>query len=341
VIVLPYVPYQDLAGRPSIVVDGAAAPGTVLTLSHWPGSAVRPALRRDLSAQIVFAYLEAPAEHVEAEAVSNNHFDEDGLVGVWALVDPEAAMANRDLAIDVARAGDFATFESRDAARVSFAIARLADPATSPLDPALFEGPYDALAAALYEELLARLPALVDDVAGHRELWAEEDALLDDAERLFAAGGVAIDEYRDVDLAVVTSPAATSARRVHRFTQRRHQRLHPMAVHNRTDRLRVAYVSGQSYDVHLRYETWVQFVSRPVLPRIDLAPLADQLNQEESGGVWRFDGVAAITPRLWLHGGDDERSAESSLAPADFVARLRTFLTGAPPAWDPFSAASD
>ena len=49
VLPLRFVPYHELGDRPNVVVDGAAAPSTVLTLSHWPSlsppSRIRPAPR--------------------------------------------------------------------------------------------------------------------------------------------------------------------------------------------------------------------------------------------------------------------------------------------------------
>ena len=35
------------------------------------------------------------------------------------------------------------------------------------------------------------------------------------------------------------------------------------------------------YELEYKYTTWVDIVSRPTLPRIDLSPLANQLNQLE------------------------------------------------------------
>ena len=58
---------------------------------------------------MAFAYVEAGGgRHGAATVVSNNHFDQDGLVGVFALSFPEEAEARRDLLVEVARAGDFA-----------------------------------------------------------------------------------------------------------------------------------------------------------------------------------------------------------------------------------------
>lgn len=105
-----FVPYDDLGETPNIVVDGAGNPATEITLSHWPKSGTHKDLKADTSAEIVFNYLDSPAFHVAAEAVTNNHFDEDGLVGVFTLIEPEAACAMRELLCDAARAGDFATY---------------------------------------------------------------------------------------------------------------------------------------------------------------------------------------------------------------------------------------
>ena len=324
-----YVAYFEVGDTPNVVVDGAALPSTVLTLSHWPGAPTPDALRADLSAEIAFRYLEQPELHVDARVVSNNHFDEDGLMSIYALTEPRAATERRVLVEDVARAGDFGTFRSRDAARVSFAISAVADPARSPLGAAFFARPYEQVAHGLYVELLARVPALLDDVDAHRDLWADEDAALARSERAVDTGEVTIEERPEVDLAIVRVPESFAAHEVHRFTQHRHARVHPMAVHNRTSMLRVATICGPSYEVAFRYETWVQLVTRRPAPRVDLAPLAAHLDERETGAArWTFDGVDQITPTL--------RSDDSSLAPSDFLDALVAHLETAPPAWDPY-----
>ncbi len=50
---LPYAAYEELGERPHVMVDGAARPGSVLTLSHWPQSPTPSTLARDLSTEIV------------------------------------------------------------------------------------------------------------------------------------------------------------------------------------------------------------------------------------------------------------------------------------------------
>ncbi|MEY2422306.1 MAG: hypothetical protein QOI95_2373 [Acidimicrobiaceae bacterium] len=330
---LRFVPYEELIGEPNLIVDGAGTVNTQLTLSHWPGSTVPEPLRADLSAEIVIRYLEQPDQHVDVELVSNNHFDEDGLLGVFALIDPDAALAQKEVVVDVARAGDFGRSHTRRAARVAFAISALVDPQVSPLGPAMFEGEYPAVAARLYRELLPRVAELLTDTDRFRELWADEDAHLSESERILDEGGATIVEHPELDLAIVTVPSLLRDRIVHRFTQQRHAGLHPMAVHNRTDMTRIAYVGEGRYEVQLRYETWVQLVSRRPLPRPELAPFATRLNDLESGGgEWHFDGAAGITPRLGIRGAE-----ESNLAPHQFIDELLAFLPGAAPAWDPWA----
>jgi hypothetical protein len=60
---------------PNIIVDGSGNQHSVLVLSHWPRSGNSQEFKDDLSAQIVFRYLDRPDLQVSVEAVSNNHFD--------------------------------------------------------------------------------------------------------------------------------------------------------------------------------------------------------------------------------------------------------------------------
>ena len=77
-----FVPVGEIVDRPNVISDGAALPSTVLTLSHWPASPTPAALAEDTSARIAFRYLDDVRRWPAAEAVSNDHFDQDGLVTV-------------------------------------------------------------------------------------------------------------------------------------------------------------------------------------------------------------------------------------------------------------------
>jgi hypothetical protein len=327
---LRYDRYDRTTDRPNVIVDGSANEGTVLTISHWPGSPPLPAsVQADLSAQMAFRYLDHDEVlHDGAEVVSNNHFDQDGLVGVFALVHPDEAMARRAVLEDVAAAGDFGTYQLRDAARVSMVIAAWADPERAALGP--LSGDYADDVAWLYGEGLGRLAELVDDIDRHRALWGDEDRQLSESEAAVAAGTVAIDEVADVDVAVVTVPDGhwwTG----HRFGGGRHyDGVHPMAVDNATACNGLLLVAAGTYRFTYRYETWVQYRSRSLRPRVDLVPLADRLSALDDV-EWTADAVDVLTPDLGPVGG-----APSSLAPDVVTGAIVEHLRHAPPAFDPF-----
>ena len=90
----------DTCRTPPPLVDGTANDRTLITLSHWRRSGTPADLMADTSTAIVFNYLDRPDLHVPADIVSNNHFDEAGLVGIYALLEPAAAASRRDLLID-------------------------------------------------------------------------------------------------------------------------------------------------------------------------------------------------------------------------------------------------
>jgi hypothetical protein len=96
-----YIPYQELKELPNIIVDGSGNQHSVLVLSHWPHSGTPQEFKDDLSAQIVFRYLDRPDLQVSVEAVSNNHFDQDGLISLYTIFNPEQAQGQRDLLIDI------------------------------------------------------------------------------------------------------------------------------------------------------------------------------------------------------------------------------------------------
>ena len=327
-----FVSYENLGDTPNVVVDGSGNPATVITLSHWPKSGTPRALKADTSAEIVFNYLDAPAFHVDVEAVTNNHFDEDGLIGLFTLIEPSAALEMRDLLIDAAQAGDFATYRERRAACIAFTVSAFADPDTSPLDPAIFALPYAEQCATLYQEMLPRLGEIATETERFRRYWEAEERVLEESERAIREGRVRIEERPEIDLAIVTLPEAFSPRAVHRFAHGREEPCHPMAVHNVTRRNCILTQQGRRYWAAYRYESWVQHMTAPPRPRADLTALAVALSAEEASGVtWSFDGVDALTPRLAL-----PADQESAIPPEAFRARLIEFLSAAPPAWDPY-----
>jgi hypothetical protein len=307
-----YVPYTKLSGVPNVVVDGAAQEDTVLTLSHWPGSGSPPEFRADTSTEIVLNYLDTPSAKKQyapkARAVSNNHFDEDGLCSVWAMLHPKLALKQRDLLVDVATAGDFNTYRRPQAAKVVFIIRSYLDPAISPVVDQLEGG--DGTGSARYQALLPLLEEFMDDTDLYGPYWDGEWSTMLQSKTAMVMGQVELREAPHVDLAMAETPEA----------------LHPMVLYNSTERMRVLTALPDGYySLRYRYETWVQFASRPVMPRVDLTPLLPRLQGlEQSGARWTFDGNAVTTPVLQPVGADGE-PAPSSLSMEKLVDELVAF----------------
>ncbi len=321
---LRFEAYEATADRPNVVVDGSPNAGTVLCLTHWPGIPTPPETEADLSAQMAFRYLDRGADlHGDADLVTNNHFDQDGLVAVHALSAPDHALAHRDLLEDLAAAGDFATYRFREAARLSMVVHAYAE--RTPVAPP----------ADLYRELLGRLPELVANLDQVKDLWEDEDAVLTESEEALDSGAVQVTEHPEVDLAVVDFADPDQHWSGHRFSHRHFDDIHPMAINNATDRFALLVVRGRRYRFTHRYETWVQYRSRRPKARVDLVPLAAELTAAEPGSArWFAEAPGDLAPALALVDGE-----ESGLDRADVLERLTHHLSTAPVAWDPYALA--
>jgi len=315
---LKFESYERSKSIPNVIVDGTANQATVLTLSHWRQSGTPEPLLADTSAEIVFNYLDSPKYHVDVPAVSNNHFDEDGLVGVFSLINPEFAIRHRELLISVATAGDFGVVRDPLAAKIVFTLNAFADAERSPLPKHLFKLRYPEHAAALYEELIRRLPDFVEKTDGYETLWRDENDSWKASEALCDSQKVVIEENTDLDLAIVRIPENIAD-------------CHPFAIHSRTKCSRLIYLRGKRVEFQYRYEGWVRLATRRPLLRVDMDALTEELNREDAtSGKWIFEREVGISPRLYREG------SSSILNAADVVSKIEHHLRTAPAAWNPY-----
>jgi hypothetical protein len=322
-----YLEYNASRDVPNVVVDGSPNESTVLTLTHWPGMTQPAGLAADLSAQMAFEFVRRGLQ-TDAGVVTNNHLDQDGLVAMYALVEPDEALRHQELLVDVAAAGDFATYRYRQAAQASMAIATYADPHRSPIAADL-TGPYEEQCAVLYDRLLGRLLNMALHPEEFSELWTDEDRQLTASEAALASGAITIEERADVDLAIVDIAASEPQRRGHRFAADEYVGVHPMAINNATGCFRILQVHGRRYTYTDRYESWVQYRTRRPLPRVDLRPLADALTAVDHETVWTASSPSSLTAQL-------QTAQESSLDRTVVVDSLIEHLQSAPFAWNPY-----
>ncbi len=115
------------------------------------------------------------------------------------------------------------------------------------------------------------------------------------------------------------------------------ERIHPLALHGAIDGFTVLLRQGDWWELRYRYESWVQYVSRPVRPRVDLGAVAEELSAAEpDGGPWVFDGVAALTPVL--RPGRRRPPVASTRTGSDRP--WKRALRRLPPAWDPYDGSA-
>jgi hypothetical protein len=318
--------------EPFVAVDGHLV-GAALELSHWPGNTTPRELRHDLStgAALRFAAL-APAQRAElahgARVVANNHFDTDGTLAMFAVLQPEAACARADALLAAAAAGDFFAWPDDRSLALDAVVGGATDPERSPLAGELAGLAGTARHQRALELLLERLPAMLDgELTPWRALW-EAPLAAAQADRADLARAVR-DDLVHLEWTVWTAePLArsTHADAAARFDPGRHALWGASA----SDRLLVVgpLATGTTYRFLLGTRSWFDLESRAPLPRPDLARLAAELDALEgtaSGDevAWRAQDVRGASPELWFGTRELEHFAEhcaalrpSALSPA-------------------------
>lgn len=350
---LRYVPPAELDGRRHVLVDGAPREGTVLTLSHWPGTPTPPGLRADLSTETAVLARRRHQLPAGIDLVTVDHADEDATAAVAVLTIDRLSAPVAALLVEVARVGDFGVVRDRRAAKIAFALASVLDPARTPVAE-VADGTRRGLDATgmLVGAALDLLPALLADPDSHPDLWAPELAAFDVAAAALADGRVLLTEEPALDLAVVRPGRGGWPEGAGWHDEP----VHPAAVHSSTSCLRIAVIDDEGFAVRYRYESWVRMGRAPAHLRVDLTTLATELDAAEldaaglggaeldgaeldaagsGGGGWRFDGAGALTPRLRWTG-----DVPSKLPPEEALDRLRRHLgrNAGSPAWDPYAS---
>ena len=327
-----YVPYgPELEHTPNVIVDGRGNDATVLVLSHWPRNRTPAELKADSSTEIAINYLrsaERGAYRRGAEAVSNNHYDVDGLMSMWAVLNPDAALEHAELLVATGECGDFDRWSGEHATKIACALYGMELGKASPVRQTL-AGIRDYLERTefLYRHTLPLVGELIANVDSFEEYWRDEFARVQVDRELFASGEASLQEVPELDLAIFDLP----------------RRLHDMALYEQTQCSRVVLViEGHRYQVRYRYESWVELVSRRPPPRIDLQPLADLLQTfEGNDGDWMADETHRTLPHMRLRGPEGSISP-SSITPGLFlrllVTHLRDNAENTALLWSPFEA---
>lgn len=313
-----FVPWDTAVREPHIVVDGPATASTALGLSHWRDGQTPTDLAADTSTEIVVRYLDSAAGGQPVSSVTNNHYDEDGVLAAFLLLERVTDPALRARAVAAAHAGDFHTWSEPRDAWCAIALMAMAERATTPFPEVLRalnmragSDPSGAITAAI----IPRVRGLLDDPERYRRMWAPRWRTVEADLDLLATGAASITTVSGSNLAVVRSP----------------HRLDALAVCPQTAAMRILHATDDGLiSVEHRYETWVRFVSRTLPSRVDLAPLLAHLDRRTSApGRWRFEGTSAPVARLTFADGAGT-PIPSGLSADAVVEALLAYEAGSP-----------
>jgi hypothetical protein len=215
--------------------------------------------------------------------VTSNHWDIDGFLAVWSLLNAKIAVQHKSELIAAAHLGDFREFEpSWQFCRTALKICAL----LNHVERSTFCLPFGDLSDVSIEHQIAQrkfdyfLPRFAQwlvKINDYRLMWMDEyTEVLSDLE-FMSSPEVSIEEYEDLGLSVIRTPRP----------------LHYYASFSKARQgLVMTIVESKPYvEVEYKYETSVGRLDRQSAPRIDLRPLAEKLTSLETveGVHWTYD----------------------------------------------------
>lgn len=290
---------EELSDVPKLSVDGTV-PNSI-HLSHWQGNKTPAPLKADTSTEIALNLVASPRRDEwtqGCELVTNNHFDTDGVLSVWTLLQGARAVEFRELLIPAAEAGDFSEFRSEEGVRASLVIQGSDQPVPN---EALLSPLANHLAGRAvtdekeaYEFVLPEVERVLTRTSDYETLWRASYQRLELAIKSFERGISKVEEDIGARLSIIT--LAPELYGPSGFDPSRHTT--PATAISRYARGELFLIAvpsprgGWFYRVDYPYYSWAETVVRPAVARRNLSTAIAELNElEKDGGAgrWRSD----------------------------------------------------
>jgi hypothetical protein len=310
---------EALDNVPKLSVDGTVS--NSLHFSHWEGNTTPPEVKADTSTEIALNLVASPNRAAltnNIDLVTNNHFDTDGVLSVWTVLNDERALEFRDLLVAAAEAGDFSEHSSDDGVRVSIAIqgsdqAGSNNDDASPLAGFLAGQEVDDDGYA-YELVLPEVERLLRNVNAYESLWRDGWNSVAAALESFARGESKVVENQETRISMITlAPDLSNPRAA-------------IAKHARGEMFLIATPTsgGWFYRLDYPYYSWAETVVRPHIPRRDLTNALAILNEKDRSpdGRWQTDDREMTSAVKFLDSAG--RLAMSRLEPDEVAAALKS-----------------
>ena len=107
--------HAGLDNVPKLSVDGTVS--NSIHFSHWEGNQTPDEVKADTSTEIALNLVGSPNRQALTqgiELVTNNHFDTDGVLSVWTVLNGERAVDLREQLITGGRSSDFSEFSTEN-----------------------------------------------------------------------------------------------------------------------------------------------------------------------------------------------------------------------------------
>lgn len=286
-----FTPFHKIKDHEVILVDGMHAKG--LILSHWKGANTHTSIAADTSGGLVINAIKQEIPGLDIPLVTATHFDIDGFIGVWSLFHPGLALKHEDVLKEVARIGDFRELD------LSLPYADHALKLTCWIDAVerkMFYRPFGAeeagageieLCGEKFGYFLEVFGDVLTDTEKYRKDWEKDYNEVMNGYSKIHGDLAGVEKNLSIGLTIIETPSP-----VHYYAL--------FSVTGGTDIVLSIYDNNR-YELEYKYTTWVDIVSRPTLPRINLQPLAAQLNSMESSGfTWYCDKTSDTGPLLRL-----------------------------------------
>jgi hypothetical protein len=323
--------YSDaIANVPKLSVDGTV--DNAIHFSHWKGNQTPPEVKADTSTEIALNLVASPERKRLTrgiELVTNNHFDTDGVLSVWTMLNAERALSLRERLIAAAEAGDFSAFSSTDGVRASIVIQGSDSPidkSGSPLARQL-AGTDVSDEARAYELVLPHVERVLTQTNEYEPLWRESWNRIATALDSFGRGTSSVVEDRDARFSLIT--LAPDIFGPSGFQPTQHAAPFTAISHYARGELFLIATpldAGWAYRIDYPYYSWAETVVRPAIARRDLSQVIRQLNEleESPSGQWRLDSSELASAAKFAD--DVGQLAASALKPETVAATVRNAI---------------
>jgi hypothetical protein len=277
--------YEDaMQSVRKISVDGLVP--NSFHLSHWAGNETPAALKADTSTEIALNFIADPhykSLFPNANILTNNHFDTDGLLSVFTLLYPDKTEPIAKTLIETSEACDFSSFSSENGVQINILINELCHAETSPFQNKWknFSGPKESI---YYKTLLPELPDLIKRKDEFSGLWRGKFDKIVASMEMFEKRAVWVQEFNDVSLTVIVDDVKPAPQAIDYYCKG-------------DIFLIVQEKAGKyNYELSYRYYSWADTVRRPSISKIPTTHLAEYLNRSEKTSIGKWRSTSKTQP---------------------------------------------